>query len=119
MVDAIAPHLPFTIERLHAEPDGRFPNGIPNPLLPENRIATRDFVRSTDADFGVAWDGDFDRCFLFDEHGDFIEGYYIVGLLAEAMLKREPGAKIIHDPRLSWNRSEEHTSELRPLMPTT
>src|SRR3546814_645639 len=103
MVDAIAPHLPFTIERLHAEPDGRFPNGIPNPLLPENRIATRDFVRSTDADFGVAWDGDFDRCFLFDEHGDFIEGYYIVGLLAEAMLKREPGAKIIHDPRLSWN----------------
>lgn len=106
VVDAIAPHLPFTIERLHAEPDGRFPNGIPNPLLPENRIATRDFVRSRDADFGVAWDGDFDRCFLFDEHGDFIEGYYIVGLLAEAMLKRQSAAhkpKVIHDPRLSWN----------------
>src|SRR3546814_2854074 len=73
MVDAIAPHLPFTIERLHAEPDGRFPNGIPNPLLPENRIATRDFVRRTDADFSVAWDGHIDRCFLFDEHVDFIE----------------------------------------------
>jgi phosphomannomutase len=103
IVDALAPHLPFTFERLYAEPDGRFPNGIPNPLLPGNRIATRDFVRSRDADFGIAWDGDFDRCFLFDEHGDFIEGYYIVGLLAEAMLRREPGAKIIHDPRLSWN----------------
>jgi phosphomannomutase len=103
VVDALAPHLPFTIERVHAEPDGRFPNGIPNPLLPENRAATRDLVLRTGADFGVAWDGDFDRCFLFDEHGAFIEGYYIVGLLAEAMLRREPGAKIIHDPRLSWN----------------
>ncbi|NGY04632.1 phosphomannomutase [Solimonas terrae] len=103
IIDAIEPHLPFRFERLHAEPDGRFPNGIPNPLLPDNRIATRDFVRSRDADFGVAWDGDFDRCFLFDEHGDFIEGYYIVGLLAEAMLARTPGARIIHDPRLSWN----------------
>nr|WP_281167564.1 phosphomannomutase [Solimonas variicoloris] len=103
VVDALAPHLPFRIERLHARPDGHFPNGIPNPLLPQNRGATADFVRATGADFGVAWDGDFDRCFLFDEHGTFIEGYYIVGLLAEAMLRRHPGAKIIHDPRLTWN----------------
>jgi phosphomannomutase len=103
VVDAIAPQLPFHIERLHARPDGSFPNGIPNPLLPENRTATADFVRATGADFGVAWDGDFDRCFLFDERGEFIEGYYIVGLLAEALLKKEPGAKIIHDPRLTWN----------------
>jgi len=103
VVDALAPHLPFQIECLHGRPDGSFPNGIPNPLLPENRAATSDFVRETGADFGVAWDGDFDRCFLFDENGAFIEGYYIVGLLAEAMLKQEPGAKIIHDPRLTWN----------------
>ncbi|MGH8447162.1 MAG: phosphomannomutase [Solimonas sp.] len=103
VVDAIAPRLPFRIERLHERPDGSFPNGIPNPLLPENRAATADFVRATGADFGVAWDGDFDRCFLFDERGDFIEGYYIVGLLAEALLQREPGAKVIHDPRLTWN----------------
>ncbi|WP_281169364.1 phosphomannomutase [Solimonas flava] len=103
VVDALAPQLPFAIERLYAEPDGDFPHGIPNPLLPQNRTATADFVRATGADFGVAWDGDFDRCFLFDEHGTFIEGYYIVGLLAAAMLRRHPGAKIIHDPRLTWN----------------
>ena len=103
VVDAIAPHLPFTIERIHERPDGNFPNGIPNPLLPQNRQVTADFVRATGADFGVAWDGDFDRCFLFDERGEFIEGYYIVGLLAEALLQQQPGAKIIHDPRLTWN----------------
>ncbi len=83
--------------------DGDFPNGIPNPLLPENRSATSEAVLNHKADFGVAWDGDFDRCFLFDETGAFVEGYYIVGLLAEAMLKRQPGSKIIHDPRLTWN----------------
>jgi len=103
VIDALAPHLPIEFIRIHHEPDGRFPHGIPNPLLPENRAATADAVRAHGADFGVAWDGDFDRCFLFDEHGGFIEGYYIVGLLAEAMLRREPGAKIIHDPRLTWN----------------
>ena len=103
VVDALAPHLPFRFERVHHEPDGRFPNGIPNPLLPENRESTASAVREHGADFGVAWDGDFDRCFLFDERGEFIEGYYIVGLLAEAMLKKQPGGKIIHDPRLTWN----------------
>ncbi|MEW6167347.1 MAG: phosphomannomutase [Pseudomonadota bacterium] len=103
VVDALAPELPFELVRVHHRPDPDFPNGIPNPLLPENRSATANAVKAHGADFGVAWDGDFDRCFLFDEHGGFIEGYYIVGLLAEAMLKREPGAKIIHDPRLTWN----------------
>ncbi|TJY61948.1 phosphomannomutase [Sinimarinibacterium sp. CAU 1509] len=103
VIDALAPQLPFELIRVHHEPDPDFPNGIPNPLLPENRSATADAVRAHGADFGVAWDGDFDRCFLFDEHGGFIEGYYIVGLLAEALLKREPGGKVIHDPRLTWN----------------
>jgi phosphomannomutase len=103
IVDALAPQLPFEFVRLHHQPDGSFPNGIPNPLLPENRSATAEAVRQNRADFGVAWDGDFDRCFFFDEHGDFIEGYYLVGLLAEAMLALEPGARIIHDPRLTWN----------------
>ncbi len=103
VIDALEPHLPFEFIKLNHQPDGTFPQGIPNPLLPENRAATTAAVRQHGADFGVAWDGDFDRCFLFDEHGGFIEGYYIVGLLAEAMLKLEPGAKIIHDPRLTWN----------------
>lgn len=88
---------------MHHEPDGNFPKGIPNPLLPENRCATADAVIANSADMGIAWDGDFDRCFLFDETGKFIEGYYIVGLLAEAFLSKHPGEKIIHDPRLTWN----------------
>ncbi|WP_281784620.1 phosphomannomutase [Sinimarinibacterium flocculans] len=103
IVDALAPHLPFELIRVQHEANGDFPNGIPNPLLPQNRTATRDAVCANEADFGVAWDGDFDRCFLFDEQGSFIEGYYIVGLLAAAMLRRYPGEKIIHDPRLTWN----------------
>jgi phosphomannomutase len=103
VVDALAPHLPFELVRVHHEPDGTFPNGIPNPLLPENRAATSAAVIASGADFGVAWDGDFDRCFLFDERGEFVEGYYIVGLLADAMLASHPGSRIIHDPRLVWN----------------
>ncbi|MFM2484501.1 phosphomannomutase CpsG [Celerinatantimonas yamalensis] len=96
-------NVPITFVKVHHQADGRFPNGIPNPLLPENRADTSKAVLEHQADFGIAWDGDFDRCFLFDEHGEFIEGYYIVGLLAEAFLQKQPGAKIIHDPRLSWN----------------
>ena len=103
VIDALAPHLPFEFVRVHHTPDGDFPHGIPNPLLPEMREDTVKAVRESGAAFGVAWDGDFDRCFLFDEHGGFIEGYYIVGLLAEALLAKDPGAKIIHDPRLTWN----------------
>lgn len=95
--------IPVTFIKVHHEADGRFPNGIPNPLLPENRAATSDAVRAHGADMGIAWDGDFDRCFLFDESGGFVEGYYIVGLLAEAFLVKHPGEKIIHDPRLTWN----------------
>ncbi len=106
VIDQLAPHLPFEFIRIQHEPDGNFPNGIPNPLLPENRAATANAVREHGADFGIAWDGDFDRCFFFDAQGDFIEGYYLVGLLATALLKRHPGGKIIHDPRLTWNTVE-------------
>ncbi|SMO66067.1 phosphomannomutase [Thalassovita litoralis] len=106
--DAIVERLadlgsPLTFERLFHEPDGTFPQGIPNPLLPENRPATADAVCATSADFGVAWDGDFDRCFFFDHTGAFIDGEYVVGLLAEAFLAKDPGATIIHDPRIIWN----------------
>ena len=103
VIDALEPHLPFKFIKINHEPDGTFPNGIPNPLLVENRSSTTEAVVAHKADMGIAWDGDFDRCFLFDERGEFTEGYYIVGLLAEAFLLKNPGAKIIHDPRLTWN----------------
>jgi len=108
VVDALearfkAMNVPVTFIKVHNTPDGNFPNGIPNPLLPECRADTSNAVIAHGADMGIAFDGDFDRCFLFDETGQFIEGYYIVGLLAEAFLEKKPGAKIIHDPRLTWN----------------
>jgi phosphomannomutase len=103
VMDALELHLPFKFIKIQHQPDGTFPNGIPNPLLPENRSVTSKAVLSSGADLGIAWDGDFDRCFFFDEKGRFIEGYYIVGLLAEAFLAKKPGEKIIHDPRLTWN----------------
>jgi len=103
IVDLLEAFLPLEIVKICHQPDGTFPHGIPNPLLPENRALTRDAVLQHHADLGIAWDGDFDRCFLFDEKGDFIEGYYIVGLLAQALLKKNAGEKIIHDPRLIWN----------------
>lgn len=108
VIDALEAELqqrgvPITFIKVHHQPDPTFPNGIPNPLLVENRDATAQAVIEYQADMGIAWDGDFDRCFLFDEQGQFIEGYYIVGLLAEAFLKKNPGEKIIHDPRLTWN----------------
>ena len=106
--DAIAAALaaqgaPLSFVRMHHAPDGTFPNGIPNPLLPENRPPTAERVRAEGADMGVAWDGDFDRCFLFDHTGGFVDGEYIVGLLAEVFLARAPGATVIHDPRIIWN----------------
>jgi phosphomannomutase len=106
--DAIAEALaakgaPLRFQRMHHGPDGSFPNGIPNPLLPENQPATASAVLAAGADFGVAWDGDFDRCFLFDHHGQFVPGEYVVGLLAKAFLAKEPGATIVHDPRVVWN----------------
>ena len=95
--------VPVRMVKIHHQPDGSFPHGIPNPLLPENRAATSEAVIAHRADLGLAWDGDFDRCFFFDEQGRFIEGYYLVGLLAAAFLAHAPGEKIIHDPRLTWN----------------
>lgn len=103
VIDLLEDKLPFSFIKVHHEPDGNFPNGIPNPLLPDNRSATIAAIREHNADVGIAWDGDFDRCFLFDETGGFIEGYYIVGLLASAFLAKQKGASIIHDPRLTWN----------------
>ena len=103
IVDGLEPHLPFQFIKVHHEPDGNFPNGIPNPILEEKRGATIEAVQKSGADLGIAWDGDFDRCFFFDENGAFIEGYYVVGLLAEAFLAKNPGAKVVHDPRLKWN----------------
>ncbi|TCB49190.1 phosphomannomutase CpsG [Acinetobacter sp. ANC 4779] len=96
-------HIPVEFIKINNQADGTFPNGIPNPILIENRDSTRDAVIQHQADMGIAWDGDFDRCFLFDEKGQFIEGYYIVGLLAQAFLLKQPGEKVVHDPRLVWN----------------
>jgi phosphomannomutase len=103
VIDQIEKHLPFEFIKLFNQPDGHFPNGVPNPMLEENRAPTIEAIRKHKADLGLAWDGDYDRCFFFDEAGRFIEGYYIVGLLASAFLQRYPGAKIVHDPRLTWN----------------
>jgi len=103
VVDLLEKHLPIEFIKIHHQADGHFPNGVPNPLLEENRQPTIDAIKANKADLGIAWDGDFDRCFFFDENGTFIEGYYIVGLLAETFLKKQSGEKIIHDPRLSWN----------------
>jgi phosphomannomutase len=102
-LNAIESRLPVKMIKVFNEPDSDFPNGVPNPLLTENRKPTLDAVLNNNADLGVAWDGDYDRCFFFDERGNFIEGYYIVGLLAKSILKNFPGEKIVHDPRLVWN----------------
>jgi phosphomannomutase len=103
VIDQIEKHLPFELIKVHHNPDGNFPHGVPNPLLEENRAPTIDALKKSSADMGIAWDGDFDRCFFFDESGDFVEGYYLVGLLAEAFLIKHRGAAIVHDPRLTWN----------------
>ncbi len=103
VIDALEEYLPCEFIKIHHEPDGTFPHGIPNPLLPDNRHYTAEAVKKHDADFGIAWDGDYDRCFFFDHEGGFIEGYYIVGLLAQSLLKSNPKENIIYDPRLIWN----------------
>jgi phosphomannomutase len=102
-LDRLEKLLPIKMVKVFHEPDSRFPNGVPNPLLPENRQPTIDAIKESGADLGVAWDGDYDRCFFFDEHGNFIEGYYIVALLAKSILRNHPGEKIVYDPRLTWN----------------
>ena len=107
VLDQLQPRLPFELVKIHHDPDGHFPNGVPNPMLEENRASTSAAIRTHGADLGLAWDGDFDRCFFFDEAGRFIEGYYIVGLLASALLRGQPpGSRIVHDPRLTWNTQE-------------
>lgn len=106
VIDLLEKELPFSFVKLHHQADGTFPNGVPNPLLPEKREDTSEAVRRYGADMGIAWDGDFDRCFFFDENGRFIEGYYIVGLLGVALLDSHPGETILHDPRLVWNTQE-------------
>ncbi len=107
VIDLLEKRLPITLVKLQHEPDGTFPHGVPNPLLPENRNKTARTVMEEKADIGIAWDGDFDRCFLFDEKGNFIEGYYLVGLLAGELLRAgDVTRKIIHDPRLVWNTRE-------------
>ena len=103
VVDLLQPHLPFEFIKLHHDPDGNFPNGVPNPMLEENRVSTIELIKKTGADLGIAWDGDFDRCFFYDHTGEFIEGYYVVGLLASAFLAKTPNQIVIHDPRLTWN----------------
>jgi phosphomannomutase len=106
-LDVLENFLPVQMIKVFNEPDSNFPNGVPNPLLPENRQPTIDAIKKHNADLGVAWDGDYDRCFFFDEKGNFIEGYYIVALLAKTILKKNPGEKIVHDPRLTWNTIDE------------
>ncbi len=106
ILNILEPNLPIEMIKLFIEPDAAFPNGVPNPMLEGNRKPTIDAIISNKADLGVAWDGDYDRCFFFDEFGNFIEGYYIVGLLAKSILKKFPGENIIHDPRLVWNTVE-------------
>lgn len=105
-IESLQPHIPIQIEPMHFQPDGTFPNGVPNPILEESRSETIARMRATKYDFGVAWDGDYDRCFFFDENGHFIEGYYIVGLLAQDVLQKKPGSTIIYDSRLTWNTEE-------------
>jgi phosphomannomutase/phosphomannomutase/phosphoglucomutase len=103
VIDQLEPYLPIEFIKINHNPDSSFPNGVPNPMIEENRASTIAAIREHKADMGLAWDGDFDRCFFFDETGAFIEGYYLVGLLAEYFLRRESGARIVHDPRLTWN----------------
>lgn len=105
-LDHLEKNIPVKMIKILNEPDSNFPNGVPNPLLPDNRQISIDSVIENNADLGVAWDGDYDRCFFFDEKGNFIEGYYIVGLLAKSILKKNPGENIVHDPRLVWNTVE-------------
>ncbi len=103
VLDMLEERLPFRLTKIHHVADGNFPNGVPNPMIEENRESTARSVRLARADLGIAWDGDYDRCFFFDEEGRFIDGYYIVGLLATTFLEQYPGARIVHDPRLYWN----------------
>ena len=120
VIDLLVEHVPFDFVKVHFEADGHFPNGVPNPLLVENRGPTVAAIAESGADLGIAWDGDFDRCFFFDQQGRFIEGYYMVGLLAQAFLAKESSSAIVHDPRLTWNTQDIVTAAGgRPVMSKT
>jgi len=106
VIQLLSGYLPFELVTINSAPDGNFPNGVPNPLLPTMRDITSAAVTANNADIGIAWDGDFDRCFFFDDRGRFIEGYFVVGLLAQSLLAKNPGARIVHDPRLVWNTTD-------------
>lgn len=95
-------NLPIEIIPLNFEPNGNFPKGRPDPSLPENRQEIEELVKSSGANLGVAWDADADRCFIFDENGQVIDGYFLTSILAEYFLQKNPGEKIISDPRLVW-----------------
>ena len=101
--ELISKNMPIEVIKLNFDPDSSFPNGIPNPMIKENRVSTSQAVIDNEADVGIAWDGDFDRCFFFDEKGNFIEGYYLVGLLAKSFLNKNRNEIVIYDPRLTWN----------------
>ena len=101
--ELISKNMPIEVIKLNFDPDSSFPNGIPNPMIKENRVSTSRAVIDNEADVGIAWDGDFDRCFFFDEKGNFIEGYYLVGLLAKSFLNKNCNEIVIYDPRLTWN----------------
>jgi phosphomannomutase len=103
VLEKLLPFLPVEALLIHSEPDGTFPGGVPNPLLPEKRQDTAGAVCEQKADLGLAWDGDFDRCFFYDAEGGFVESYYLIGLLAGNLLAGYPGGKILHDTRLIWN----------------
>ena len=116
VIDAMEDLLPFEFHKINHPPDGSFPNGIPNPLLPENRSVTAKAVVELGADLGIAWDGDFDRCFFFDENGQFIDNYYLIGMISKVLLDSDVGGKIIHDPRLIWNTQQEvHSYDGQPI----
>jgi phosphomannomutase len=120
VIDLLTEHVPFDFVKVHFEANGHFPNGVPNPLLVENRGPTVAAIAESGADLGIAWDGDFDRCFFFDQQGRFIEGYYMVGLLAQAFLAKESSSAIVHDPRLTWNTQDIVTAAGgRPVMSKT
>ena len=102
MLPPVLEHLPIEAVRCYFEPDGSFPNHEPNPLLPENREFIVRKTLEEGADLGVAFDGDADRCFFVDDSGEFVPGDFATTLLAESLLEKEPGAKIIYDVRASW-----------------
>ncbi|HSG61253.1 MAG TPA: phosphomannomutase/phosphoglucomutase [Pseudomonadales bacterium] len=103
VLERLFEHLPATLHSATLTPDASYPRGVPNPMLAEQRQQTSRDMAAVGVDIGMSWDGDFDRCFFFDERGRFIDPYYVVGLLSEAYLAVHPGETIVHDVRLAWH----------------